>query len=538
MKKAKSYYGKDSISVEEVLNLPALKGYKLLAGAAGIHKRCKHLTILETPMGIEWLEGGEFLLTAGYAFVNNDEYKKSMMVDANRKGVSAIAIKDNRYFGEISKELIEHADKFEIPLIQIPYEVVYTRTVSSFYDTLFYRKNDYILSLNNIYEKLLDLSFENKNIYEMVYSLSNLSNANVFLFDNDDNLISKHIINKASCKNLSEFKTIKKDVTSTISDYKGYATNYNIKGSFVSIYPILRNENKFAFLYVVANMELDKLAQSAIEYGVSIISMKLERDRTAKLAQTRFNKTLVDIMLNNKELPDEFYENVENDLGWDSEGCVVGICIRLHVPYEQNIEKFKTYIFNGLKKLFEDRNYLYTDKKKEMFLFIKIPSEDYLDNIIVNLYNYIKTFKDSIITSLGVANSYKSIKNIEQLFNESYLAALFSNQEVIYFNSLDTIKLLYPLKEDKEIQEYYKRTIKKLERYDEEHGSYLIETLEAYFRYNLKKTTVAEKLYIHVETLRYRLSRIEEITGYSLDDSEGLFALQMGIKLKRLIKIN
>lgn len=538
MKKVKSDYGEDSLSVEEILNLPTLEGYKILAGAAGLNKRCKHMTILETPSGINWLEGGEFLVTAGYAFLHNEEFKKNMMIDANKKGVAAIAIKENRYFGEISSELIEQANKYEIPLILIPYGVVYTRTISSFYNMLFYRKNEYILKLNDIYEKLLDLSFENKDIDGIVYSLSNLSNANVFLFDKQLNIISSNIINEDSYNKLSEFEPFNKDVNHILKDIRRYLVNYEINGSFISIYPIVRDENKIAYLYIVNDAELDKLTQSSIKYGISIISMKLERDSATRFAQTRFNKTLVEIMLNNKELPDEFYQNVERDLGWDHEGYVVGLCIRIHSMKDQNFEESKHDIYNILDSLIPNSNYLSTDKKSDVFVFIKIDSEDYLENIINNLHNYLKDYEERFKISLGVANPYSGIKNIEKLYNEAYLAVLFSNQDTIFFNTLDTIKLLYPLKEDKEIQNYYDRTIKKLERYDEEHGTNLVETLEIYLKYNFKKTIVSNKLFIHVETLRYRLNRIEEITGYSLDNSEGLFALQMGIKLKRLIKIN
>lgn len=538
MKKVKSDYGEDSLSVEEILNLPTLEGYKILAGAAGLNKRCKHMTILETPSGINWLEGGEFLVTAGYAFLHNDEFKKNMMIDANKKGVAAIAIKENRYFGEISSELIEQANKYEIPLILIPYGVVYTRTISSFYNMLFYRKNEYILKLNDIYEKLLDLSFENKDIDGIVYSLSNLSNANVFLFDKQLNIISSNIINEDSYNKLSEFEPFNKGGTHILKDIRRYLVNYEINGSFISIYPIVRDENKIAYLYIVNDAELDKLTQISIEYGISIISMKLERDSATRFAQTRFNKTLVEIMLNNKELPDEFYQNVERDLGWDHEGYVVGLCIRIHSMKDQNFEESKHDIYNILDSLIPNSNYLSTDKKSDVFVFIKIDSEDYLENIINNLHNYLKDYEERFKISLGVANPYSGIKNIEKLYNEAYLAVLFSNQDIIFFNTLDTIKLLYPLKEDKEIQNYYDRTIKKLERYDEEHGTNLVETLEIYLKYNFKKTIVSNKLFIHVETLRYRLNRIEEITGYSLDNSEGLFALQMGIKLKRLIKIN
>lgn len=539
MKKVKSNYGEDSLSIEEILNLPAFEGYKLLAGNSGLKNRCKHITILETPTGISWLEGGEFLLTTGYAFLHNEQYKKTMLIDAKRKGVSAIAIKENRYFGEISYELIQHANEFGIPLIQIPYKAVYTRIISSFYDMLFYRKNEYILKLNDIYEKLLNLSFENKDINGIIYSLSNLSNANVFLFDEQLNIISSNIINEDIYNKLSEFEPFNKDGVHILKNTRCYLVNYEINDLFISIYPIVRDEKKIAYLYIVSDVELDKLMQTSIEYGISILSMKLERDSAARFAQTRFNKTLVEIILNNKELPDEFYQNIERDLGWDHEGYVVGLCMRIYLTKDQNFEESKHDIYNILDNLIHS-NYLSTDKKSDVFVFIKIDSEDYLENIINNLHNYLKDYEEKFKISLGVSNPYSGIKNIEKLYNEAYLAVLFSNQDqdTIFFNTLDTIKLLYPLKDDKEIQNYYDRTIKKLERYDEDHGTNLMETLETYLKYNLKKTTVANKLFIHVETLRYRLNRIEEITGYSLNNSEGLFALQMGIKLKRLIKIN
>lgn len=118
------------------------------------------------------------------------------------------------------------------------------------------------------------------------------------------------------------------------------------------------------------------------------------------------------------------------------------------------------------------------------------------------------------------------------------MAILFSNKDIVYYRSLDIIRLLYPLKDGSEIQEYYTSTIKKIEKYDEVNGTSLMDTLEVFFRYDNKKTVVASKLFIHVETLRYRLNRIEEITGYSLDTSEGIFALQMGLKLKKLIKLH
>ena len=87
-------YGEHSLTVEEVLNLPAFTGFKLLGGRSRLQNRCKHIIILETPEGINWLTGGEFLLTAGHAFKDRDDKKKSMILDAYHRKVSAIGYQE------------------------------------------------------------------------------------------------------------------------------------------------------------------------------------------------------------------------------------------------------------------------------------------------------------------------------------------------------------------------------------------------------------------------------------------------------------
>lgn len=537
IKRIKSIYGHDSLTIEEVLQLSSLKGSEVLGGHLGLKNRCNHMVILETPEGISWLEGGEFLLTAGYAFYDNEEEKRNIILNSYKNGAVAVAIKEHRYFGDISDNLIADADKYEIPLIKIPYDVVYTDTVSSFYDLLFYRKNKYILNLNNIYEKLLNLTFENKDIDGIVYSLSNLSNSNVFLFDDTFNILSSSIIDNTSYKDISGFAPFNNIGNPIYRDINEFCLNVKVNNSYICIYPIIRNKKRIAFLYLINKEKLSTLEQSAIEYGVSIISMKLEREKMIKLNKTRFNKTLVETMLNNKDLPMEFYNNVERDLGWDGEGSFVGLCIKIEIIDEKNLIDFNNIIYEILNNIFGTNNYLTTDRINEIFLFFKIRSDIYLRDIVNAIGESISIYKDRFLISIGVSNTYNGLEEIEKLYNESYLAVLFCGNDITYYNSLDTMKLLYPLKDDKEIKDYYNGTIKKIEDYDEKYRTSLMETMIVYFENNMNKKVTASKLFVHVETLRYRLSRIEEISGYSMDHVEGIFALQMGLKLKRILKL-
>lgn len=46
----------------------------------------------------------------------------------------------------------------------------------------------------------------------------------------------------------------------------------------------------------------------------------------------------------------------------------------------------------------------------------------------------------------------------------------------------------------------------------------LLDTLEHWFAADGSATTTAQRLYVHPNTVRYRLRRVEELTGRSLSD--------------------
>lgn len=537
MEKINSSYGVDTLSVDEVLELSTFKEYELLGGKLGLDNSCKHMTILETPEGISWLEGGEFLLTTGYAICDDEKAKENIILEAYKNGVSAVAIKENRYFGEISDKLINDSDKYKIPLIKIPYNVVYTETISSFYDLLFYRKNEYILNLNNIYEKLLDLTFENRDVDGIVKSLSNLSNSNVFLFDDKFDVISSSIINKEDNKEITNSLLSGKERNKVLEDEKALFLNFKIKEALISSFPVIRDNKKIAFLYLIKSSKLDRMEQRAIDYGLPIISMEIEKQMLIKLGRNKLNKTLVEMMLSNNNLPKEFFMGLEEDLGWDMEGGIVGVCIKLKGKEDLESLNTKNMIYDQVNHCLGTDNYLTTNKLSEVFIFFKLQNNSYLDDIVKTMKTCISQIKIKSSISIGVSSVYDSLSEIERLYDEAYLAALFCQSEIMYYSQLDTIKLFYPLKNNKEINIHYQKTIQKIIDYDKDNNMNLLKTLEIYFKNNMNNKDTAMELFIHVETLRYRLNRIKDITGYDINNVEDMFALKMGLKLKVIMDL-
>lgn len=103
-----------------------------------------------------------------------------------------------------------------------------------------------------------------------------------------------------------------------------------------------------------------------------------------------------------------------------------------------------------------------------------------------------------------------------------------------YWEDLGLYRLLAGLRDQADLRRFYDETLGVLVAYDAAHNTDLVPTLEAFFEQNANASQTARALYVHRNTLNYRLQRIAEITGLDLDDAEARLALQLALKVRRL----
>ncbi|WP_197375591.1 helix-turn-helix domain-containing protein [Mycolicibacterium baixiangningiae] len=80
---------------------------------------------------------------------------------------------------------------------------------------------------------------------------------------------------------------------------------------------------------------------------------------------------------------------------------------------------------------------------------------------------------------------------------------------------------------------FVRRYLEPLMDYDRIHNAGYVETLQTYFENvgNVQRT--ADKLYLHLSTVRYRLKRIEEIAEIDLREEEDRLCMQLALRLVR-----
>jgi purine catabolism regulator len=71
--------------------------------------------------------------------------------------------------------------------------------------------------------------------------------------------------------------------------------------------------------------------------------------------------------------------------------------------------------------------------------------------------------------------------------------------------------------------------ISPLREHDRARGSDLVRTLKTYFATGMNASVAADRLFLHRNSMIYRLERIQTLTGLDLKDDRVALALQLGL---------
>ena len=126
--------------------------------------------------------------------------------------------------------------------------------------------------------------------------------------------------------------------------------------------------------------------------------------------------------------------------------------------------------------------------------------------------------------SIGIGRLHYSVSEICRSFQEARQAlslGRFRQPEngITCYEDLGVLKLLSHIRAE-ELDDFAQETLEALIAYDSHNDTDLLRTLEIYFQENESLTLAAEKLFIHANTLRNRLKKIESILGVELNQAD------------------
>jgi GAF domain-containing protein len=139
--------------------------------------------------------------------------------------------------------------------------------------------------------------------------------------------------------------------------------------------------------------------------------------------------------------------------------------------------------------------------------------------------------------SIGISNPCKGAASFQAGFEEAGHALLGSvihgAPGVMTYEELGPYKYLLRMSLDSTVRDSQRDLIAKIAEYDRQRQTSLLRTLEEFLRRRGNISATAEALYVHPNTLRQRLRRIQELSGLDLRKEDWLL-IEIAVKMVRL----
>lgn len=125
--------------------------------------------------------------------------------------------------------------------------------------------------------------------------------------------------------------------------------------------------------------------------------------------------------------------------------------------------------------------------------------------------------------AVGVGRGYESLQDMPRSKREAENAcrvALRDGRELARYEELGFLKVLFAVEDRAEMRLFYDEALGGLEAYDRENGTNLLETLETYLAEDCNAVRAAQRLFLHRNSLNYRIRKIESVLGCDLSEYE------------------
>ena len=291
--------------------------------------------------------------------------------------------------------------------------------------------------------------------------------------------------------------------------------------------PVLKRSAIFKFMSLTVNVFLQKsfvgrivaisafkdlngASVDALQILAEILKRKIINDTTYGRNQKDdpMYSLLMDLATRRKVDENFIKDRVNSIPGWSS-----GYFFILLVPYKSEDEIFINYYMEAVRR-FDSKSIYYKsafvtvlhiqdiNKKDELFTQV---TEFLLEN---NLYG-------------GISDSFGSLSHLSDYYEQGLAALKFrtGRDTLTHFYSV-ALENLVSFLPDQKAHYLMHPALETLKEFDQQNSAQLYDTLKVYLFNERSINLSSAELFIHRNSLPYRLSKIEELTGVDLSDKK------------------
>lgn len=408
---------------------------------------------------------------------------------------------------------------------------------------------------NNLIQQVLN---EN-GMYPMIKTLADLLDARVFVEDKHFNLL---VNSHPEEKDISTLELLRDQgmIPKVNSGYSFKSAPYQYGSQQMIRFTSPIGGAKCIMGYLSMVIEAEKIPNDikmlAFEQGAMALGLEMMKGRIKFEVESRFSSDFLDDLFSGKK---EYLENIMKraeffnyDLKKSSR--VVVINLDEAETAENKLQENRNYtIYQGFhhqmisaaKKIFPGS--LAVSKRNCVELLLPVvPSltQEVLEHKLVEVQDKTAVYTKDKRVLIGVGSECLQLEDYRRSYQQAHKALIISQffikqNGIVFYDQLGIYSLLLEINDLTLLQKLVTNKLGPLLKYDrKKNSSVLVDTLETYLRTGGSLKETAPELFIHVASLKYRLTRIEDLLNIDLRKTESLFDLQLALFAHRFMEKN
>lgn len=143
---------------------------------------------------------------------------------------------------------------------------------------------------------------------------------------------------------------------------------------------------------------------------------------------------------------------------------------------------------------------------------------------------------------IGMSSSFTNLKESKKYFNQALKAVelglrIGPNSTIYRYSDYYIYHLLEICSKEEDIRSFIHPGVMKLFNYDKENNTDFLKTLNEYLKTPGQTSVISKRLYIHKNTLIYRMNRIQSIIGCNIEIGDELLSLELSLRIMEYLKM-
>ncbi len=533
----------------EVLALPRFSDLQLLSSHSNLTQPLESVEITETPDVADFIPKNVMILTTAMIYKDDQEKLKPFIDSLKQAECTALGIKVGRFLDEISPEIVAYASAVDLPLIKIPSTQPLGGLLHEIVGYLRDSKTEQMSVAFDIQKRFSTLLMQDVDATRFIAEFAKILNAPIILLSPWQQVIAHSNYFYGNQKSAEFFiEQLSKDHFQQLAQEKKIFRLQDERQENIQVagFPIRVNDYFPYYLLVLSPEQIPyPISEFAIDQAILVLTFMLFKNQ--KIAES-FEHLKTDFLDRLLDTHQEALSKHQNWLElWKNYRLINSDYYQLAIVYGVTKPENETHIryqqaegqliFQWLKEqlpeilpdvaLFKLKNQnksilIFQSKKNDHLMILQNLAERLQQALPItirfalgNAYENLEDLPNSYIEASSTleASLHAQKPAIVQLFHPKGLAGLFEKigtEDVEYFCQQQLKELAYPTEP----------TLQELRK-----------TLKVFLDFNCEITKTANALYLHRNTIKYRMNQCEKLLGTSIQEPETSLLLRVALEL-------